>query len=206
MQRRPRSAFCTQPCLLSLRRQLGRVRVTPGSPASGSAARSIPAAPFLPCPVTGSPAAAGRLCCISAGCSSLLFTVPSLRRPRRCPDPPLLTAGSRWTHAAPARPGQRHHRASRPPLPRPRRAPLPLTFNSRVPLPRAALPRHRDSRQAPVWLCRGSWCWPCQRPAPRWEPLPALHLFCLYKLLTSFCLAWQAPGPSLPLFTASFKK
>lgn len=197
---------------------------------------SHPAVPFvapqaaLPCPGHSREPSVRQRCSLDPRCP--FPSLPGHRQPcsRRSPllhkcrlQQPLVYSaqspaapalpGSSASHPAialdtrgPRPPGQRHHRASRPPLPRPRRAPLPLTFNSRVPLPRAALPRHRDSRQAPVWLCRGSWCWPCQRPAPRWEPLPALHLFCLYKLLTSFCLAWQAPGPSLPLFTASFKK
>lgn len=184
----------------------------------------------LPCPGHSSEPSVRQLCSLDPRCP-----LPSLRGHRQlcsrrspllhkcrlqqplvysapAPAAPALP-GSSASHPGialdarppPARPGSGTTTTARPAR-RSYRAPQPLTFNSRVPLPRAALPRHRAGRQAPAWLCRGSWCWPGQRPAPRWEPLPALHLFCLYKLLTSFCLAWQAPGPSLPLFTASFKK
>lgn len=61
-----------------------------------------------PSALPGSPAAPGPFCCISAGCSSLLFTVPRLRRPQRCPDPPFSPRDR-----AGSPPGQRH-RASRP--------------------------------------------------------------------------------------------
>lgn len=167
----------------------GRSAVSGSLPGAQRAAARSPLT--LPCAVTGSSAAPDRLCCISAGCSSsLLFTVP-----RRCPDPAVLTpAPLRAPQPPPALQRHRHRAPTAPP---------PLTFNSRVPGHGAALPGHRAARQAPAWLCRGAWCWP---GTARGAAACRCTCFASLKLLTSFCLAWQAPGPSLPLFTASFTK
>lgn len=112
----------------------------------------------------------------------LVYSAPAAAAPA-LPGSSVLTPGSRWIPAGAAAPRV-------PPA-----APQPLTFNSRVPLPPAALPRHRAGRQAPAWLSRGSWCWPGTALGAAACAALVLPLWVTHKFLLGLAGAWPLPSP-----------